>query len=83
MEKTYNALIRIDFTWAFGAENKKEAVELLKEMFYEEYGIKIDLSFDYGVSAETYEQAVEYVKHMFLDQHNIELKDSEIDRESE
>jgi hypothetical protein len=47
------------------------------------FGIKIDLSFDYGVSAETYEQAVEYVKHMFLDQHNIELKDSEIDRESE
>jgi len=44
MEKTYNALIRIDFTWAFGAENKKEAVELLKEMFYEEYeyGIKIE-----------------------------------------
>jgi hypothetical protein len=42
MEKTYNALIRIDWSWGFGAENKEEAVELLKEMFYEEYGIKIE-----------------------------------------
>jgi hypothetical protein len=41
MEKAYNALIRLEFAWGFEAENKKEAVELLKEMFYEEYGIKI------------------------------------------
>jgi hypothetical protein len=42
MEKTYDAVVRIEFVFGFEAENREKAVEFIKELFKEQHDIELE-----------------------------------------
>ena len=43
-EKEYEVQVDIKFSQFLSAKNKKEAIKIVKESFYDSYGLKLDKS---------------------------------------